>query len=516
LRQRKGREEKPLALLAPSIEAIREMCVVSEQEEALLQSPAAPIVLLEKRSPDTLSPWIAPVNPNLGVMLPYSPLHHVLLRLFGKPLVATSGNVSDEPICIDEQEGLGRLWGIADSFLVHNRPILRPVDDSVVRVMLDRSLMLRRARGYAPLPVFLDVEMPPILAVGPHLKNTSAVSKGTMVFLSQHIGDLETAEAYHAFTEISRSLPAMYDIQPEKVACDLHPDYSSTRYAQSLLVPVIPVQHHHAHIVSCMADNGLDEPVLGVAWDGTGYGTDGTVWGSEFLLATRGDFTRMAHLRAFPLPSGDKASREPRRAALGLLYAMGWGDRSAMASFLPGEAFSEKELTVLWQMLQKNLNTPLVCSAGRLFDAVASLLGVRHRSSFEGQAAIELEYRVDPAVRTSYPFLIHAPQTGDAPLIIDWEPIILSIVESLRKNTAIEVISTAFHNTLVEIIVGIAKRAQQQAVVLSGGCFQNRYLTEQTVSRLRASGFSVYWHKDIPPNDGGIALGQVVAASRME
>lgn len=516
LRSRKRREEKPLALMAPNMETTVAYCEISFEESEWLKAPEAPIVLLKKHPSPSLPPLaesVAPGNPNLGIMLPYSPLHHILLHELNFPIVATSGNLSDEPICIDEQEAKNRLYGIADVFLVHNRPILRPVDDSVMRVVLGRELLLRRSRGFAPLPITYQQELPPILAVGAHLKNTIAINAGKNIFFSQHIGDLETPQAYEAFSEVIGSLQAMYAIEPEKIACDLHPDYISTKYAASLKKPVVPVQHHHAHIVSCMAEQGIQGPVLGVSWDGTGYGLDGTIWGGEFLLCTKSDFHRVAHLRPFPLPSGDQATKRPWRTALGLLYAMMGDAVFEKNDLLPVTHCPANEKSLLQRMLQKKINTPLVSSAGRLFDAVASIIGLRQTVSFEGQAAIELENGLDSSVKDVYPFHIQEPAKPEAPLILDWEPMIQSI---LSDSSCLQPqVSSLFHNTLIAMILSIAKRVGEPTIVLSGGCFQNQYLLENTVQQLKEEGFSPYWPLRVPPNDGGTALGQlVVAASR--
>jgi len=512
LRERKHREEKPLAVMYPTIEAVREICEISELEDRLLRSAESPIVLLRKKSAicnlqSAISPSVAPGNPNLGVMLPYTPLHHLLMRELGFPVVATSGNLSDEPICIDEREAVSRLGGIADFFLVHDRPIVRHMDDSIVRVMGGREIVLRRARGFAPLPIQLKQPAPTILGVGAHLKNAIALSVGTQVFVSQHIGDLETKEAYSAFCEVAQDLPRLYEAKPEVIACDLHPDYLSTKYAAQLPAPSSEVQHHWAHIASCMAENELEPPALGVAWDGTGYGTDGTIWGGEFLLANDESFTRVAHLRQFRLPGGDAAIKQPRRSCLGLLHEMfrdGLWERDELLA-----DFSKQELPLLRQMLEKKVNAPLTSSAGRLFDAVASLIGLRQQVSFEGQAAMEMEFAVQSGVVGAYPFSL-----GEGlPVVIDWEPAIRGILQDRQSGKSVGIIAAKFHNMLAEAIVEIARRIGEPKVVLSGGCFQNRYLTERTIDRLREENFRPYWHQRVPPNDGGIALGQVAAVA---
>ena len=509
LRQRKHREEKPFAVMMPSLDAIRAVCELSELEADILTSPQSPIVLLHRRKNNrSIVSKVAPENPYLGVMLPCTPLHHILMHELGFPMVATSGNLSDEPICFDEYEALHRLQGFADAFLVHNRPILRHVDDSVVRVINGRAMVMRRARGYAPLPVQIKAELPPILAVGGHLKNTIALASGHQVFISQHIGDLETAPAFEAFTEVIDTFTNLYDLKPETVVCDLHPDYQSTHYAESLKIPLIRVQHHYAHVLACMAEHGLDleKPVLGVSWDGTGYGTDSTIQGGEFLHVQGKDFQRVAHLRTFALPGGEKAIKEPRRSAIGLLYEIFGHEVFTRQTLTPVDSFSESECDILHTMLEKGINSPRTSSAGRLFDAVAALIGLRQVLSFEGQAAMQLEFALDGvACDEDYQF-------GVMQGVIDWQPIILSILADMEAGISISVMSAKFHNTLAEMIVAVAQKIGEHDVILSGGCFQNKYLTERAIMRLQAEGFNAYWHESTPPNDGGIALGQIIAS----
>jgi len=509
LRQRKHREEKPFALMYPSLDFVYHDCAVSELEKRLLLSPESPIVLLQRKSGAASS--IAPGNPNLGVMFPYTPLHHLLLRELSRPIVATSGNLSDEPICVDEHEACERLNGIADIFLVHDRPILRHVDDSIARIMCEREIVLRRARGYAPLPITLQSAIcdprSTILAVGAHLKNTVALGLSEKIFLSQHLGDLETEQAYAAFCRAAQDLPRLYGAQVDLVACDLHPDYLSTKYASELPRERIGVQHHWAHIAACMAENEITGPALGVCWDGTGYGLDRTIWGGEFLLAREDSFERAAHFRPFRLLGGERAIKQPRRSALGLLYEiLGdelWRQRELIS------VFPENELQPLRQMLVKKINAPLTSSVGRLFDAVASLLGVRQESSFEGQAAMELEFAAVARACGAYSFTMD----DKSPRVIDWQPAILEMREDQNRNESIGTMSARFHCMLAETIVAVARKVGEPKVVLSGGCFQNRYLTERSVSRLREEGFQPYWHQRVPPNDGGIALGQIAVAA---
>jgi hydrogenase maturation protein HypF len=477
-------------------------------------------------------------------MLPYTPLHHLLLTDLGFPLVATSGNLSDEPICTDEHEALQRLEGLADLFLIHNRPIARHMDDSVVRMVGNRPMMLRRARGYAPLPVPLPegplpLEGPaisrpavrpdtgpansrplqrpgPLLAVGAHLKNATALAIGKSAFVSQHIGDLETAQALEAFRRVSRELPELYGVQPERVVCDRHPDYLSTQQAHQSGLPVVEVQHHAAHILSCMAENELAEPVLGFSWDGSGYGGDGTIWGGETLLVD-GDIERVAHLRLFPLPGGDRAIKEPRRSALGVLYEL-YGEAAFELDVASVQAFTPRELGLLKQMLRKGLNAPRTSSVGRLFDAVASLAGLRQQVNFEGQGAMELEFLLDGvATEEAYPMDrgLSSPQGSrglESPRSIDWQPLVEAVLADVRAGVATPVISARFHNALAQVVVGLALHLGQEKIALSGGCFQNKYLSERVIALAQRAGLRPYWHQNIPPNDGGIALGQLVYA----
>jgi hydrogenase maturation protein HypF len=411
------------------------------------------------------------------------------------------------------------LGGIADLFLVHNRPIVRHVDDSIVRIVLGRELVMRRARGYAPLPLRCKNLASGILAVGGHLKNTIAMSVGGNIFVSQHIGDLENNESFEAFEKVIRSFSRLYQVEPIRVASDLHPDYMSTKYARGLAVPQSPVQHHYAHVAACMAENELDGRVLGVSWDGTGYGLDGTIWGGEFLLTHASGFTRAAAFRKFRLPGSAAAVKEPRRTALGVLYEI-LGDGAFEKNLAPVRAFGEQELPVLMQMLQKGIQSPWTTSAGRLFDAVASLSGLRQVMRYEGQAAMELEFAIGrEGTEEYYPFNI-SKQAGVAAtdsqpaMIVDWEAMIRGVLEDVENGIPLAAISKKFHNMLVEAMIEVARRAAEKRVVLTGGCFQNRYLAERAVRRLEQEGFKPYWHQRIPPNDGGIAVGQIFAASR--
>jgi hydrogenase maturation protein HypF len=519
LRRAKRREEKPFALMFPNLEMVTQVCSLSDTEVRLLRSQEAPIVLVRRRqtTSQTVAESVAPGNPYLGVMLPYTPLHHLLVAELNFPVVATSGNLSEEPICTDQHEALDRLAGLADAFLVHDRPIARHVDDSVVRVVAGREMILRRARGYAPLPITLRELVPPLVAVGAHLKNTIAVSVERDVFVSQHIGDLKTSQAFAAFCHVNSVFRQMYDLEPVAVACDLHPDYLSTQHAQKCGEPVVAVQHHYAHVLSCMAENQLDGCLLGVSWDGTGLGLDDSVWGGEFLRVTEYSFHRVAHFRTFPLPGGDRATKEPRRCALGLLYELFGEKLFEPPELAPLKLFSSAELRVLGSMMRKRINSPRTSSVGRLFDAVAAITGFRPVTRFEGQTAMELEFATDQIDSVDSYDLSLSSADGNAPQacsIIDWAPMILGILSDLTQDVSKEVIAVKFHNTLAETIVTVARRIAEERVVLTGGCFQNKYLIERTIERLRSEGHVPVWHRHIPPNDGGIALGQILGAAR--
>ncbi len=529
LRQRKRRPHRPLALMARDLEQARMLCLVSGEAEQLLSGPEAPILLLPRLPNAPVADNVAPDNPNLGIMLPYTPLHHLLLRMVDFPVVATSGNLTDEPICIDEHEALRRLGGIADLFLVHNRPITRHADDSVVWIVDGQAQMLRRARGYAPLPVMVAQPLPTILGVGAHIKNTVALSVGQQVFISQHIGDLETLEATAAFERVIIDFLRLYEAKPEAIAHDLHPDYVSTRWAQEVRagrftqLPIeaeelhlVAVQHHHAHLAACLAENKVVDEALGVTWDGTGYGTDGTVWGGEFLLGDAADFVRVAHLKPFRLPGGEAAVFEPRRVALALLWEI-MGDAAWERDDLaPLREFSMTQRRLLAQMLQRSVNAPITTSVGRLFDGIAALVGLYQQVSFEGQAAIALEFAADPTVREAYHILLEETYSENAlrPVwILDWQPLLTEVLGDLQRGTAIGIIAARFHNALVEAIVAVARQVGCERVVLSGGCFQNRWLTEKSAAALRRAGFEVLLHRQVPPNDGCVSLGQVIVAA---
>lgn len=513
LRKRKNREEKPFALMFPNLQSIKEYCEISELEERLLLSPECPIVLLKRNEKVNPFETSAPYNPYLGVMLPYTPLHHVLMRGLNIPVIATSGNLSEEPICIDEKEAKKRLKGITDIFLVHNRPIIRHVDDSIARIIAGREMIVRRARGYAPLPVRIQNGKESVIAVGAHLKNTVSLNIGKNVFISQHIGDLESTEAFKAFENVIEDLTDMYEAEPKIIVSDLHPDYISTRYAEECNLKLYKVQHHFAHILSCIAENEIEGNVLGISWDGTGYGLDNTIWGGEFLLVKDNAFKRTGHLRTFRLPGGENAIREIWRIEIGLLYEI-YGDKAFELFDKRFEKFcSIKELKILRTMLSRNINSPFTSSAGRLFDATASITGISDYSSYEGKAAMMLEFAINNnKTNDSYPFELIKEKVSDDEFkyIADWEPMVKEILKEIRQGkTGREVISVKFHNTLAKIIAGIAEKVGENKVVLSGGCFQNKYLIEKTIKLLERKDFQVYWHQRVPTNDGGISLGQI-------
>jgi hydrogenase maturation protein HypF len=522
LRRRKHRDEKPFAVMVPDIAAAAVLCEVQPAEQALLLSPAAPIVLLRKRTPAAVSEAVAPRNPRLGVMLPYTPLHHLLMRAIGGiPLVMTSGNRSDEPIAYGE-DATERLAGIADLFLIHDRAIHVRCDDSVTSVVDGAELPVRRSRGYAPLPIELPTTATrAILALGGQLKGTFSLGRGRQAFLSHHLGDLDHYDAYRAFERDIRLYEELFAIRPEYLVHDLHPDYATTRYARERAerdgLMRFAVEHHHAHMASCMSENGLAELVIGVTFDGAGYGADGTVWGGEFLVGDYRSFRRAAHLRPVGAPGGDLAAREPWRMAVAHLADAGMTCETLQTRL------SGPSILLVERMLERRLNSPLTSSAGRLFDAVASIAGVRDRVSHEGQAAIELEYlasgtRPDGA----YPFGLDPKgdlATPEAPLVIDTRPLIRTVADDTARGVSQNLIARRFHSTLVELIASTCARLRQETgiekVVLSGGVFLNGILAEEVSTRLRRDGFLAYRHRRVPPNDGGLCLGQLaVAAAR--
>ncbi len=511
LRQRKRRGEKPLAVMFPDLPSLQAACEAGEAEAALLQSPEAPILLLRRRPGAAVSASVAPGNPRLGAFLPYTPLHRLLLEAVGGAVVCTSGNLSDEPMAFRDDEARVRLGCLADTFLVHDRPILRPVDDSVLRLDGDGPTFLRRARGYAPLAAPLGDGGPSVLALGGHQKNTVALLAGGQVVLSQHLGDLTSVDGAELLARTVEDLLAFFRVRPERLACDLHPDYASTRLAERLAaewgLPLIRVQHHHAHGAACAAEHGLPGPVLALAWDGTGYGADGTIWGGEALVVTGAAFRRVGHLRPFPLPGGDAAVRDPKRSALGLATAV-LGPGAVPGSLLA--AFEAAELGVLQAMLARDLNCPQTSSLGRLFDAVAALAGIRERRGFEGQAAMELEFAAEQAAPGhAYGWAF----SGQEVRVADPVPLVAELLRDRAAGAAPETVARRFHAALADLALAWARHAGLRDVVLAGGCFQNALLTALVTARLSEAGFRVHRHRRFPPNDGSIALGQAAVAA---
>ena len=515
LRERKRRVEKPFAAMVPNLEAAREICEVDAAARTVLESVQRPIVLLPKKKLCVVAEEVAPFNRYLGVFLPYTPLHYLLLNDGNfSALVMTSGNLSEEPIAIDNQEAIARLRGLADYFLVHNRDILLRCDDSVVRVEQGRTRHMRRSRGFVPVPVFLKDEQPSVLAVGGELKNTICLTKGKHAFLSQHIGDLENVESYKFFGEAIEHLGRILEIRPQIIAHDLHPDYFATKWAlEQRGLPAIGVQHHHAHIASCMAENHLDGQVIGFALDGTGYGTDGRVWGAEVLIAGYDGFERAAHLEYVPLPGGEAAIREPWRMAVSYLFQYFGADFLRLP--IPFVQQLDRQKTeLLLRMAEHKINSPLTSSCGRLFDAVAALIGIRQKVNYEAQAAIELEMAIEPGDDAGYGVTLEA---NDDHWIISAKLMFQTLVDDLTNGVSAGTISRRFHNGLVQAFVRIAKLLRERTaldrVCLSGGTFHNVYLSQQLEFQLSQAGFRVFTQKEVPAGDGGLSLGQALVAA---
>jgi hydrogenase maturation protein HypF len=537
LRQRKRRVEKPFAVMVPDLRAAEEICELDRAAANVLQSIQRPIVLLPKKLRPSgharlsiIPDEVAPFNRYLGIFLPYTPLHYLLLSEGGfKALVMTSGNQSEEPIAIDNREAVDRLNGLADYFLVHNRDILLRCDDSVVRVAGGVTRQLRRSRGFVPVPVFLKDEQPPVLAVGGELKNTICLTKGKHAFLSQHVGDLENAESYSFFHEAIEHLERILEIRPEIIAYDLHPDYFSTRWAlEQSGAKLVGVQHHHAHIASCMAENHLEGRVIGFALDGTGYGTDGKIWGGEVLIAGYEGFERAAHFEYVPLPGGAAAIREPWRMAVSYL-AHHFGREFLKPQFLKLDIPFLRQLNrpkaeLLLRMMEQGVNSPLTSSCGRLFDSVAALVGIRQQVNYEAQAAIELEMAMAssevtaPEENAAYPMkLLPELVPEDGRWIVSTRPLFEALLDDLGRNLPVGAISRRFHNGLVEGFVQLATLLQKKTalnrVCLSGGTFHNIYLSERLEARLSEAGFEVFTQKEVPSGDGGLSLGQALVAA---
>lgn len=512
LRCRKHRPHKPFALLV-DLPMARGLCCLEEDETALLTSPAAPIVLLRRLPQTGIADAVAPALPWLGLMLPASPLHHLLLHDFGAPLVATSGNLGGEPIAIDEQEALTRLRGIADGFLLHERAILRPLDDSLLRLAGGRPMLLRRARGYAPSPIALAEPLPPLLAVGGHMKNTVGLAYGHGAVLSQHLGDLDDALSLNQCRSTLLELPQFYGVQAQAVACDAHPDYAGNRLAHDSGLPIVPVPHHYAHALACVAEHHLTPPLLAVAWDGSGLGDNGALWGGEFLRLETDGYRRVASLWPLRLPGGEQAVKQPRRVALAALHAI-YGAK--LVEHLPEtvrSAFSDAELTVLLNMLDRGLNAPLCSSVGRLFDAVSALLGLCRHNGFEGQAAMLLEAAALEAPAPAESLPAWPIQNENGLLRLDWRPWLQNLAVEHASGGVVAQSAYRFHRHLAAALTNLALQQGLSTVVLCGGCFQNRLLLELCAARLQAAGMQVFWPQRIPPNDGGLALGQLLACA---
>jgi hydrogenase maturation protein HypF len=541
LRQRKNRPSKPLAIMVATIEEANRHCYVSPEEEQLLTSPQSPIVLLRRREDLAVCREVAPNLRFLGVMLPYTPIHHILLREAGLPLVMTSGNLSEEPIAKDNGEALKRLAGIADYFLMHNRDIYSRYDDSVAMVEMGTSQLIRRARGYAPHPIRLPFRTRQVLGCGAEEKNTFCLTRDNYAFLSQHIGDMENMETLEHFDSTISLYKRLFHIEPEVVAHDLHPDYLATKYAGELGergMKVVPVQHHHAHIASCLADNGVESQVIGVAFDGTGMGADGNIWGGEFLVADYRSFNRVGHLEYLPLPGGAGAIKKPYRTAIGyILTLLGENALNDVIASLNKEKgkqtrltsirqVSELETEVIKRQIERRVNSPLSSSMGRLFDAISALLGIKGEVDYEGQAAVELEMaahsfiferELDQAVsgiKESYPYRIVEDK---GMRIVHLKDLLSAVVESLRQDVPNGMIAVRFHSTVAQMIDEMCRLISDNTgikqVALSGGVFQNRLLLRKTVGVLESSGFQVFTHRQVPCNDGGISLGQAVIAN---
>ncbi|HEV3463448.1 MAG TPA: carbamoyltransferase HypF [Actinomycetota bacterium] len=518
LRARKHREDKPFAVMVADLEAARALCQVDAVEAAMLTSPRRPIVLLRRRPPGSgadVAASVAPGNRSLGVMLPYTPLHHLLLAEVGRPIVLTSGNVSDEPIAYRDEEARERLGGIADWFLTHDRPIHVRADDSVVRAFGGRELPLRRSRGFAPLPLPLPWPFPRhVLACGAELKHTFCLAKGGHAFLSHHVGDLENYETYRSFTEGVEHFRRLFAVEPEVVAHDLHPEYLSTKYALELDgVELEGVQHHHAHVAACLADNGEPGPVLGVAFDGLGYGPDGTIWGGELLVADLESFRRVGHLEVVTMPGGTAAIKEPwRMAAVWLDQALG----GQVPERLDVVGRNQDRWERVVALARSGTASPATSSAGRLFDAVAAILGVRDTINYEGQAAVELEQLADPSETTAYPAQISGPGSEGGPLRLGGTDLIRAVVSDVVAGVATPLVAARFHNGLAGATVAACQTLRDDTglgtVALSGGVFQNMLLLERTVAALEQQGFRVLVHSRVPPNDAGISLGQAAVA----
>jgi hydrogenase maturation protein HypF len=518
LRSRKHRPAKPFAVMLGDVAEVEARCIVSTDEKDLLRSPAAPIVLLKKIDCSDIAPSVAPGLKYLGTMLPYTPLHHLLIAEVGRPLVMTSGNMSEEPIARDNKEALSRLGNIADYFILHNRDIFSRYDDSVTMFEAGSRRMLRRARGFAPYPIRFSSPVTQMLGVGAQEKNTFCLTRDDNAFVSQHIGDMENEETFEHYENTLALYKKMFRIEPGLIACDMHPDYFTSKWAQTeatrLVLPLVKVQHHHAHIAACLVENGVNGRVIGVALDGTGYGADGKIWGGEFLSADASGFDRVAHLEYLPLAGGEAAVKKPYRTATGYLYRL-FGDQGLTMAARCLRDVEGSEIGLIKQLVDRGLNSPETSSAGRLFDAVAALLGVCSEIQYEAQAAIELEMAAEGVeTSASYPFDIDLAGGNKA---IKLRRMFEGLIADIGSGIPVPEAAARFHNTMVDIIGKtcdiIRSENGLEAVALSGGCFMNRRLLRHSIESLSGMGFKVYAHKDVPTNDGGISLGQVAVAA---
>jgi hydrogenase maturation protein HypF len=508
LRERKQRATKPFAVMVKDIPMAEQLCELNELEKRLLTSPESPVVLIRKKRNAVISDYAAPGNPYLGIMLPYTPLHHMIMQQTDYPIIATSGNLSEEPMCINEYEAFNRLQNIADFFLIHNRSIVRAVDDSVVRIVKGREMIIRRARGYAPLPLSLKKESAKkFIALGGQLKNSISLVKGENIIVSQHLGDLENNETEEYVKRTINDLLNMYDAEADIILHDLHPGYTSTRIANEMKGEKYGIQHHQAHAAACYFENQVEGKCLAVVWDGTGYGTDRTIWGGEFFQFNGREFLHSCRLKQFIIPGGDSAIKDIKRSAAGVLYSL-YGDKMIKKVRRLSED-AGIELEPFNSLLNKNLNCFTTSSMGRLFDAAAYLLGVSRHSYFEGESAMLLEFSIEPGIKDNYPFEI----SNEGLMIIDWHPLFEKLLFELREKIPHRIIAAKFHNTLIKMIVTVALILNEKKVVLSGGCFQNIYLLNGVIEKLKETGITPYWHQRIPANDGGISFGQASLAA---
>jgi hydrogenase maturation protein HypF len=518
MRSRKYRTDKPLALMAFNLQNINKHCHLSDEEASLLQSTSCPIVILQRKASSIISEFVSPGQSTIGFMLPYTPLHLLLLEPeagYPEALVMTSGNLSEEPISYQDDEALSKLAGVADAFLVHDRPIHMRVDDSVTRVVEKRPYIIRRSRGYAPNPLRLSQDLPEILASGAELKNTFCLSKKNYAFISHHIGDLENYETYRSYADAIDHFERLFRIQPQAIACDMHPDYLATQYARERSeqenLPLFEIQHHHAHLAACLTDNHYqsDNPVIGIIFDGTGYGTDHTIWGGEFLIGGVLSYQRVYHLKNVRMPGANLAIKNPYRMALAHLHAADI-DLDDRFNFLSNLADDEKHVAGL--QLEKGINSPFTSSMGRLFDAVSAFLGICSKINYEGQAAIELEAISDPGIEDYYQTSLDDGQ-------IDPQPLWQALVQDYLDGIPVSSIAARFHNSIAHLCLNICEEIRAKnglkTAALSGGVWQNDYLLRKSIQLLTENHYKVLVHKNVPANDGGISLGQLVIAAEM-